>query len=158
MGQERRFPCPDCGFEFHYTPDEPRLSAPCPKCGQPLIMPHGRFNLSWATPGPGASEEMLSKPPVFGRQGGFLSGDEWDKLHRRHATWAIRRWEGVSAEADSSPADRRAAEEEVYWAIWSFPAKAFILDGKRYKCFSRPNAIGVSVTPAPEKKPRKKSQ
>jgi len=37
MGEERRFPCPSCGFEFHYTPDEPRTSAPCLKCGKKLI-------------------------------------------------------------------------------------------------------------------------
>ena len=61
MSEERRFPCPYCGFEFHFTSDETRLSAPCSNCGKTLIMPHGKFDRTHATPGIGVGDAWLSK-------------------------------------------------------------------------------------------------
>ncbi len=157
MGEERRFPCPYCGFEFHYTPDEPRLSAPCLKCGKKLTMPHGKFDMKYVTPGPGAPSDLLTRKPVFGLQSGGMTGEQLEYLMRRNATWAIRRWEEVTVKPSSSPEDCRTAELEVYWALWSFPAKSFVLDGKRYKGISREKGLSVSVTPSPEKQRKRES-
>src|SRR5271157_1727526 len=93
MGEERRFPCPYCGFEFHYTPDEPRLSATCLNCGRKLTMPHGNFDMRHVTPGPGAPADLLTRKPVFGLRSGGMTGEQLEYLTRRNATWAIRRWE-----------------------------------------------------------------
>ena len=82
MGEERRFPCPYCGFEFHYTPDEPRKMVPCLKCGKGLIMPHGRFY--------NRSDE------VFGCHPGWRTPEELDKITRKNAIWMIRRWEELT--------------------------------------------------------------
>ena len=138
MGEERRFPCPYCGFEFHYTPDEPRKSAPCLKCGKMLIMPHGRFD---------KSEKI-----VFGLHTGFRTSEQRENIQRRHAIWAIRRWEEVTAKLSPSRDECRAAELDLFWALWVLPAKSIVLDGKRYKGISRAKGLSVSVTPAPEKK------
>ena len=143
MGEERRFPCPSCGFEFHYTPDEPRTSAPCLKCGKKLIMPHGRFD--------------NVKDPVFGRNTGFSTADERESLARKNAIWAIRRWEEVTAKLSPSRDECRTAERDVFWALWTLPTKSIVLDGKRYKGNSRAKGLSVSVTPAPEKKRKRGS-
>jgi hypothetical protein len=155
MGEERRFPCPYCGYEFHYTPDEPRLSVPCSKCGKKLIMPHGSFNRKHATPGIGVGEDWITREPVFGLESGGHTREELESLSRRNAIGAIRRWEEVAAKPLAGSEQCRAAELEVYWALWSFPGKSIILDGKRYKGISRVKGLSVSVTPAPEKKRRK---
>ena len=81
MGEERRFPCPYCGFEFHYTPDEPRLSAPCLKCGKKLIMPHGSFDRRFVTTGIGVGEELLSREPVLSLASGAFR-------RKREGRWA----------------------------------------------------------------------
>ena len=143
MGDERRFPCPRCGFEFHYTPDEPRTSAPCVKCGKMLIMPHGRFD--------------NVKDPVFGLHTGFRTSEEREKSIRKNAIWMIRRWEELTANPNSSREECRSAEQDVYMAMWSLPGKSIVLDGKRYKGNSRAKGLSVSVTPAPEKKRKRGS-
>ena len=118
MGEERRFPCPYCGFEFHYTPDEPRLSAPCLKCGKKLTMPHGRFD--------------KGHKRVFGLASGAFTGEEQDTSDGEISIWAIRRWEEVRAKLNPSRDECRTAELELYWALWWFPPRPFVLDGKRY--------------------------
>jgi ribosomal protein S27AE len=51
MAEERRFPCPYCGAEFHFTQHETRLSGPCAKCGHYLVLPHGQLGMNNATGG-----------------------------------------------------------------------------------------------------------
>ncbi len=143
MGQERRFPCPYCGSEFHYTSDEPRTSAPCLKCGKKLIMPHG------------SSTHVQN--PVFGCHTGLRTSDEREKSIRKNAIWLIRRWEEVTANPNASREECRTAEMEAFWALWTLPAKSIVLDGKRYKGNSRAKGLSVSVTPAPEKKQQRGS-
>jgi hypothetical protein len=138
MGEERRFPCPYCGFEFHYTPDEPRKMVPCLKCGKGLIMPHGRFY--------NRSDE------VFGCHPGWRTPEELDKTTRKNAIWMIRRWAELTANPNSSRDECRTAERDVFWALWTLPTKSIVLDGKRYKGNSRAKGLSVSVTPVPEKK------
>ena len=133
MGEERRFPCPFCGFEFHYTPDEPRTSVPCLKCGKKLIMPHGSFD--------------NVQDPVFGRHTGWRTGEQRENLARKNAIWAIRRWEEVTAKLSPSRDECRAAEWDVFWALWTLPAKSIVLDGKRYKGSSRAKGLLVRNGP-----------
>ena len=143
MGEERRFPCPFCGFEFHYTPDEPRTIAPCLKCGEQLIMPHGSFD-NW-------------QDPVFGLHTGWRTAEQRENLATKDAIWAIRRWEEVAAKPSPSRDECRTAEQEVFLALWSLPAKSIVLNGKRYKGSSRAKGLSVSVTQAPEKKRKRGS-
>jgi hypothetical protein len=157
MSEERKFPCPYCGFEFHFRSDETRLSAPCSKCGKSLTMPHGNFNMTHATPGIGVGDSLLSKPPVFGLSSGGLTLEEWEKVWTKNAIATIRRWEEVTGNLGSSPEACRTAEQEVFWALRPLPGKSIILDGKRYKAISRAKGLSVTVTPAPEKKRRKGS-
>jgi len=91
---------------------------------------------------------------VYGLHSGGMSQDEWDKLFRAEAIEAIRRWEELIAKGASREVCR-TAEMAVYDAIWSFPHKRFDLDGKRYKAISRAAGISVSVTPVPQKKPKR---
>ena len=102
-------------------------------------------------------EGTLSKSPVFGRDSGGLTGPEWEEVRKKNAIGSIRRWEEVAGKLRSSREECRAAELEVFWALWSFPAKSIILDGKRYRGISRAKGLSVSVTPAPEKKRKRGS-
>jgi hypothetical protein len=156
MGVERRFPCPFCGAEFHYTPDEPRLKVPCPKCGKKLTMPHGSFDTRFVTGGIGIDGDGKPTAPVFGMSPGLMTEGELHESMRRNATWWIRRWEELRAKGGAGHPFCRAVELEVYWALWSFPAKSFVLDGKRYKGISRVNGLTVRVTPAPQKKGKRR--
>jgi len=156
MAQERRFPCPECGAEFHFKADETRPTAPCLKCGARLVMPHGRFDVTHATEGVSIGGGSLgSREPVFGRETGWSTAEEQSKLNKTHAIEAIRRWEDLVAKG-ASPEECRTAEKAVFWAIWSDPKKPFDLDGKRYKGISRAKGLSVSVTPAPERKRKPK--
>ena len=145
MGEERRFPCPYCGFEFHYTPDEPRTLVPCLKCGEDLIMPHGRFDI------------FPDVDVVFGCHPGWRTPEELDKTTRKNAIWMIRRWEELTANPNSSREECQRAEVDVYMAMWTLPGKSIVFDGKRYKGISRAKGLSVSVTPAPEKKRKRGS-
>ena len=120
-------------------------------------MPHGSFDMRHATLGPGAPADLQTRKPVFGLRSGGMTDEQREYHTRRNATWAIRRWEEVAAKSSPSRDECRTAELEVYWALWSFPAKSFVLDGKRYKGISRVKGLSVSVTPAPEKKPKRES-
>lgn len=157
MGEERRFPCPYCGFEFHFRSDETRLSAPCSSCGKSLIMPHGSFDMTHATLGIGAVDSLLSQPPVFGKQTGGRTIQELEEQLTKNAVAMIRRWEEVTSWIGSSPEACRAAELDVYQALWPRSGKSIILDGKRYKAVSRAKGLSVQVTPAPEKKRKRGS-
>src|SRR5262245_37319988 len=84
MSEERRFPCPYCGFEFHFRPDETRLSAPCSNCGKKLIMPHGSFDMTHATPGIGVGDSLLSRPPILGLSSGGLTSEEWERIQTKN--------------------------------------------------------------------------
>jgi hypothetical protein len=120
-------------------------------------MPHGTFDRRFATAGIGIGQEALSQAPVLGLSSGGLTAEGWQKVYTNNAIGAIRRWEEVAAKLNPSRDECRTAELEVYWALWSFPAKSFVLDGKRYKGISRVKGLSVSVTPAPEKKRKRGS-
>jgi len=112
-------------------------------------MPHGR-------PPTANAVGMTGEVPkfVYGLDCGGMTPDEWAKLFRARAIEAIRRWEELIAKGASTE-ECRIAEKAVFSAIWSFPKKPFDLDGKRYKGISRATGVAVSVTPTPEKKPRR---
>ncbi len=154
MATEINFPCPFCGAIYHFTTDEARLTAPCPKCGKELAMPHGSFDMTHAT-----SMDPSGQLPkmVMGLSNGGMTADEWAKLFRAQATEAIRSWEEIAAKPSVNPGECRAAELKVFWALWSFRGKSMIVDGKRYKGISRAKGLSVSVTPVPEKKRKKGS-
>jgi len=149
MAMEIDFPCPFCGATYHFNTDDLRMKVPCPACGKELVMPHGR-------PPTADAVGMTGEVPkfVYGLHSGGMSQDEWDKLFRAEAIEAIRRWEELIAKGASREVCR-TAEMAVYDAIWSFPHKRFDLDGKRYKAISRAAGISVSVTPVPQKKPKR---
>jgi len=118
-------------------------------------MPHGSFDMTYATPGIsiGGSSDW---PPVLGLSSGGMTSDEREKVNRANAIKTIEHWETLSSTAWSTAAERRAAEMAVYDAIWPYQSKGFVFNAKRYKAVSRAKGLSVRVTPVEEKKPRKK--
>jgi hypothetical protein len=135
MAQERRFPCPECGAEFHFRAEEPRISAPCAECGKLLIMPHFRLDVENGT---GNTE------PVLGRSMGWSTSQEREKVIKANAIYLIERWEEVRAFPYSSPDDIKKAANAAMSAIW--PKRTFIHNGKKYTRISNSKRHELVVT------------
>jgi hypothetical protein len=155
MARERRFPCPECGAEFYFKADEPRISAPCAKCGKLLIMPHGQFDeehvtmgVSFGGDGAGTMEQVL------GRSMGWSTPQEREKVIKANAIYLIDRWEEVRAFPYSSPDDIKKARNDAMSAIW--PKKTFTHNGKKYTRISnskRHELVVTEMTPKAIEKP-----
>ena len=110
VAQERRFPCPECGADFHFKADEPRISAPCAKCGKLLTMPHGKFDPEHLTMGVNFGGDDSGKVElVLGRSMGWSTPEEREKVTKTNAIYLIERWEEVRTFPYSSPDDIKKA-------------------------------------------------
>jgi hypothetical protein len=151
VAQERRFPCPDCGAEFHFKADEPRISAPCGQCGKLLTMPHGKFDPEHLTMGVNFGGDDSGKVElVLGRSMGWSTPAEREKVVKANAIYLIERWEEVRAFPYSSQDDIKKAGDAAMSAIW--PKRTFTHNGKKYTRISNSKRHELVVT---EVKPKK---
>jgi hypothetical protein len=154
MAQERRFPRPECGAEFHFKANEARMSAPCVKCGKLLVMPHGRFDVEHTTEGPTIGGDGSGrKELILGRSSGWSTPEEREKVAKANAIDAIEHWEQVRAFPHSSPDDIKKAMNDAMRSFW--PKKTFIHDGKKYTRISNSKRHELLVSEIPAKNGRK---
>jgi hypothetical protein len=145
MAQERRFPCPECGAEFHFKAEEPRMSVPCVKCGKLLIMPHFRLDVEHLTMGVSLGGDGTGNTEmVLGRLSGWSTPQEREKVAKANAIYLIERWEEVRAFPYSPPDDIKKAANAAMSAIW--PKRTFIHNGKKYTRISNSKRHELVVT------------
>jgi uncharacterized Zn finger protein len=150
MAKERRFPCPECGQEFHFKADEVRLTVPCGKCGKLLVMPHFRMEAQNVTIGVSIGGDTSgTHQQVLGRSSGWSTPDECEKVMRANAIYMIEQWERIRAIPSSPPDVVKKAMNDAMSAFW--PKKTFTHNGKKYTKISNSKRHELVVTEIPIK-------
>ena len=83
----------------------------------------------------------------------WRTSEEWEELHNAKAVSAIQKWEALGGMQLTHEAEYKAAQKELYWALWPLRSSAVVYEGKRYKAHKRSGQLRVTV--APPKKPRR---